>query len=68
MQMPQVLKNLKGMDFINSKLESTNSVAEFHDNSKFGYLPLVQGDVTDWVVVISRIDGMPKKYLHVDGW
>ena len=36
--------------------------------SHLGYLPLVKDNITDWVVIVSRIDGMPVGYLHADGW
>lgn len=36
--------------------------------SQLGYLPLVQDLVTDWVVIVSREDGLPKAFLNVDGW
>lgn len=34
----------------------------------FGYLPLVQDSMNDWIVVVGREDGMPKEFLHLDGW
>ncbi|WP_225975963.1 hypothetical protein [Paracidovorax avenae] len=37
-------------------------------SSALGYLPLVQGVRSDWTVVVSREDGMPKAFWHVDGW
>lgn len=36
--------------------------------SELGYLPLSAGKYTDWVVIVSRLDGMPQLYLPLDGW
>lgn len=33
-----------------------------------GYLPLVRGAVTDWIVVLRRGSSEPLAYLHIDGW
>lgn len=33
-----------------------------------GYLPLMAGRHTDWVVVVNRRDGEPKAFLPLDGW
>lgn len=33
-----------------------------------GYLPLVSGPHTEWVVAVSLKDAAPKLYLPIDGW
>lgn len=33
-----------------------------------GYLPLSVSGRSDWVVVVSLVDGVPKLYLPLDGW
>ncbi len=33
-----------------------------------GYLPLVREEITDWVVLVQRSNGLPRAYLHFDGW
>ena len=35
---------------------------------ELGYLPLSAGSHTDWVVIVSRLDGEPLSYLPLDGW
>jgi len=32
------------------------------------YFPLVAGPLTDWTVLIGKLDGMPKGYLPLDSW
>lgn len=38
------------------------------DESRLGWLPLFAGDHTDWVVVVSLSDGVPKAFLPLDGF
>lgn len=33
-----------------------------------GFLPLVSGTNTDWVIVLRRQDGQPVGHLHMDAW
>lgn len=33
-----------------------------------GYLPLVREEITDWVALVRRSDGIPVAYLPLDGW
>ncbi|MBL8253497.1 MAG: pilus assembly protein [Candidatus Competibacter sp.] len=35
---------------------------------KLGYLPLIAGSHSDWVVIVSLDDGQPKGFLPLDGW
>lgn len=37
-------------------------------DDQVGYLPLVREETTDWVALVSRSDGQPRAYLHLDGW
>lgn len=37
-------------------------------DSQVGYLPLVRDATTDWVVIVSRLNGLPLAYLHLEGW
>ena len=68
-----LLKSLKPMDAHNGVIESGYSLPELEKKtglhlSELGYLPLVQADVTDWIVLVGRKDGLPKAYWHIDGW
>lgn len=38
------------------------------ETAELGYLPLLAGYHTDWVVVLSLQDGQPKAFLPLDGW
>ena len=38
------------------------------EGRKFGYLPLVQAGVQDWIVVIDGDSEQPIEYWHIDGW
>lgn len=70
----QVLKELKPLSELRAKNpdKSTeiNSMvrAGGMKESQLGYLPLVNDEKNDWVVVVSRHDALPKAYLHIDGW
>lgn len=33
-----------------------------------GYLPLVREEITDWVTLVRRSDGVPVAHLPLDGW
>lgn len=46
--------------------EQTADIAAGPDD--LGYLPLLAGRHTDWVVVLTLSDGQPRAYLHLDGW
>lgn len=35
---------------------------------ELGYLPLVREEITDWVALVRRADGVPVSYLPLDGW
>lgn len=35
---------------------------------ELGYLPLVSGDTTDWVGIVTRYDARPTIYFQIDGW
>ncbi|RYH65613.1 MAG: hypothetical protein EON54_05570 [Alcaligenaceae bacterium] len=49
------------------KISDLESYTKLSD-SQLGYLPLVQHLITDWVVIVSREDGLPKAFLNIDGW
>ena len=36
--------------------------------AELGYLPLVAGNQTDWIVVVNKKNGEPIDYLPIDGW
>lgn len=38
------------------------------DDKSLGYLPLLAGRHSDWVVVVSLKDGEPRGFLPLDGW
>lgn len=38
------------------------------DAAQLGYLPLLAGQHTDWVVVLNLKDGQPMSFLPLDGW
>lgn len=72
-QKHQVLDALKPISDLKKSplvLEALHRLLKFNNISEnqIGYLPLVQDSVTDWIVLISREDGLPKEYLKVDGW
>jgi hypothetical protein len=73
-QRARVLENLQPLNVINKKnllkqelLDELIANTGLQEN-QLGYLPLVNGQVTDWVVVIDRNNATPRAYLHVDGW
>jgi len=73
-QQGQVLKELKPL----SELRAKNPGKSFEidrmvragdiEENQLGYLPLVNDEKNDWVVVVSRHDALPRAYLHIDGW
>lgn len=73
-QQDQVLKNLKPLSELRARnptksIEIDQMVRTANmDESQLGYLPLVNDEKNDWVVVVSRQDALPKAYLHIDGW
>lgn len=73
-QRAQVLAELKPLALLKQKNSAhTDMVNRVIDEShlpedQLGYLPLVQDQITDWVVVVGRGDALPKAYLHLDGW
>ncbi|WP_339080097.1 TfpX/TfpZ family type IV pilin accessory protein [Pseudomonas sp. TMP9] len=43
-------------------------VASGLSEGDLGYLPLTVSGRSDWVVIVSLVDGMPRLYLPLDGW
>lgn len=35
---------------------------------QLGYLPMVDNEITDWVVLVNRVDAQPVSYVNQDGW
>ena len=73
-QQAQVLKELKPLSELRAR-NSANSTeigrmvhAGDLEENELGYLPLVNDEKNDWVVVVSRQDALPRAYLHIDGW
>lgn len=48
--------------------DAIRSIAADVSLDALGYLPLVTDMVTDWVVVVRRLDGQPVGYLPLDGF
>ena len=48
--------------------DAIRSIAADVSLDALGYLPLVTDMVTDWVVVVRRLDGQPVAYLPLDGF
>ena len=73
-QQNQVLKELKPLSELRVRnLDKSAEIDQIvHDSrlkeAQLGYLPLVNEEKNDWVVVVSFQDGLPKAYLHIDGW
>jgi len=57
------IKNPEKLDVLNAALSDLNL-----SEAQAGYLPLVRDVVTDWVVLVDRSNGLPRAYLHLDGW
>lgn len=73
-QVPSVQKALRPMRELREK--NPDRLAEIDarllglklSDEQVGYLPLVREETTDWVALVSRSDGQPRAYLHLDGW
>ena len=73
-QMADVLASLKPVQDIEEKYP--DQFLEIREIAKdtgipveeLGYLPLVQDLTTDWMVIVSKRDALPKGYLHLDAW
>lgn len=72
-QKEALLESLKPMSALRGLQEKDYSLPALEKEtglnaSSLGYLPLVQDELTDWIVIVDRSTGMPKAYWHVDGW
>lgn len=38
------------------------------DQERLMYMPLIAGDINDWIVLLDRHTAEPVGFLHVDGW
>ena len=66
---------LAGLDPItNSNGQVVNIIADellkinSFNEEDIGYLPLVNDQITDWIVILSKNDARPLAYMHADGW
>lgn len=73
-QVPAVLVQLKPLSALRAKNHDKTELLDAAlkrmdlNEDQLGYLPLVRDAVTDWVVLIDRSSGVPRTYLHLDGW
>lgn len=73
-QQGQVLKELKPLSELRARNpDKSNEIdrmvhAGGMEESQLGYLPLVNDEKNDWVVVVARQDALPRNYLHMEGW
>ncbi|MEJ5027576.1 hypothetical protein [Comamonas sp. MYb69] len=72
-QLEDIRKNLQPVQGLTLRGIDNKSLEDIAKKSKdglssLGYFPMVLGSVDDWVVVVDRNDGLPKGYLHIDGW
>lgn len=69
---PEVRTALQPMDQLIAKQPSKAALIREgltgQDLTRLGYLPLVSGDISDWVVVVNRDTAKPVAYLPVDGY
>lgn len=71
-QVPDLLQVLQPVDRLLTKQPSkagmVRAALKDWEPEALGFLPLVSGDVSDWVVIVRRDTGQPISYLAVDGY
>lgn len=63
---PVALLRQKNPDQLAVLDEALRTLALSED--ELGYLPLVREEITGWVALVRRSDGVPVSYLPLDGW
>ena len=73
-QRHDVVKHAKSLDQLKQRLPEQSGLIEDvtrrldADPGELAYLPLVAGNMTDWIVIVSKKDGTPKGFVPVDSW
>ena len=73
-QTAAVIKNLRPLENLSKrppdelqKLNKAIASTGFRPDA-LGYLPVVNDNITDWIVLIAKDDARPLAYLNIDGW
>ncbi len=73
-QRHDVVKHAKSLDQLKQRLPEQSGLIEDvtrrldADPGELAYLPLVAGNMSDWIVIVSKKDGTPKGFVPVDSW
>lgn len=73
-QVPDVLAKLKPVGELRAKNPEKVEMLSVSlsklglSEEQIGYIPLVRDVANDWVVLVERSNGVPRAYLHLDGW
>lgn len=63
-----LLKHQPGYEHVRTEIKRVTGLTTTEQDAALGYLPMVQEATTDWIAIVSRSNGMPLIYFHVDGW